>query len=140
MIVHFSRTLAALLLAFVTIEVAACGPKLMRAEYRFELAGQPQRIAPGINVVLIRLVKVPENTPVSGAVLFELKADMSPEQMVGMTAPVRVLPEAQPGIYPLEISFGNVSNQSGKWALTFSAKLQGETQTVQGNVTAQLEP
>lgn len=110
------------------------------ASYQFELVGAPQKTAPGIRVVSVRLVHLPDKKPVRDAVIFETRADMGPDGMVAMTAPVRALPEPEPGIYPFEIEFGPVWNRPGDWALLLAAKVQGETETVRGSVTVNLEP
>ncbi len=61
------------------------------SDYRFELAGKPSAKA-GVSTVLVRLVHVPDRKPVTGAIIIQTRADMGPEQMATMTAPVKVLP------------------------------------------------
>ena len=110
------------------------------SDYRFELAEAPQKTAPGVNTVSVRLVHVPDGKPVSGAVIIQTRADMGPERMAAMTAPVKALPATTPGIYRFQIDFGPVWNKRGEWALTLAAKVQGETETVRGSVNLTLEP
>jgi hypothetical protein len=98
-------------------------------DYRFELA-QAQSAGPGKTTVTVRLVHVPDNKPVAGAVLFESKTDMGPGGMAEMTGKVTPLPADQPGIYRFQIETG----MAGKWALSLGAKVQGETGTVRGNL------
>ena len=135
-----SRVSAVVATFALALALSACGKKEEPVTYRFELAGQVQKTSPGVNVVPIRLIKMPGNEPVKGAVIFETRADMGPENMAGMTAPVKVLPESQPGIYPIEVTFGDIWNRPGSWALTLAAKVQGETETARGSVTVKLEP
>lgn len=119
-----------------TQAVAAAG------DYRFEVVGKPTAKA-GANTVLVRLVHVPDSKPVSGAIIIQTRADMGPEQMAAMTAPVKTVPAApagQAGVYAFEIQNGPVWNKPGKWALTLAAKVQGEPDTVRGTVNLDLTP
>lgn len=109
------------------------------ADYRFELVGKPALKA-GTNTVLVRLVHLPDRKPVSGAVIFQTRADMGPEQMAAMAAPVKAVPATQPGLYAFEIQNGSVWKKPGKWALALAAKVQGEADTVRGTVNLDLNP
>ncbi len=102
-------------------------------DYRFELAGKPQPGRGGKSVVAIRLVHVADNKPVPDAVVFESKADMGPAGMATMTAPVKQMP-VQGGVYRFEVE----PSMTGPWALNLAAKVQGETETIRGSVTAEL--
>ena len=106
--------------------VVACGLAAPNA-YRFELV-QAQPAGEGKTTVTVRLVHVPDNKPVAGAVLFESKTDMGPGGMAEMTGKVSPLPSDQPGIYRFQIETG----MPGKWALNLGAKVQGEAGTVRG--------
>ena len=98
-------------------------------DYRFELV-QAQPVSPGKTTVAVRLVHVPDNKPVAGAVLFESKTDMGPGGMAEMTGKVSPLSSDQPGIYRFQIETG----MAGKWQIALGAKVQGETGTVRGNL------
>lgn len=98
-------------------------------DYRFELV-QAQPAGPGKTAVTVRLVHVPDNKPVAGAVLFETKTDMAPGGMAEMTGKVSPLPADQPGIYRFQIETG----MAGKWALNLGAKVQGEAGTVRDTI------
>ena len=102
-------------------------------DYRFELAGNPQA-ASGKSIVAIKLTHTPDNKPVPGAVIIQTRADMTPDGMKEMTAPVKVLPPKEPGVYLFEITPG----MAGDWMLTLAAKVQGEAETVRGSVTVKL--
>jgi hypothetical protein len=104
------------------------------ADYRFELAGKPQPTSGGKSTVPVRLVHMPDNKPVTGAVVFEMKADMAPMGMPTMTAPIKVVPPPNNGVYRFEVEPG----MAGTWAITLAAKVQGETETVRGTVNADL--
>jgi hypothetical protein len=103
-------------------------------DYRFELSGQPMAAA-GKSIVQLRLVHVPDKKPVTGAVVFEVKADMGPDGMPTMAAPAKALPETTPGVYRVEVQ----PDMAGNYAITVAAKVQGETETVRGSVTARLK-
>jgi hypothetical protein len=100
------------------------------ADYSFELV-QAQPAGPGKTNVTVRLVHVPDNKPVTGAVLFETKSDMGPAGMAEMPGKMSVLPSDKPGLYRFQIETG----MAGKWALNLGAKVQGEAGTVRGTVT-----
>ena len=114
---------------FMAAVVAAAHSLAAPNDYRFELV-QAQPAGPGKTAVTVRLVHVPDNKPVAGAVLFESKTDMGPGGMAEMTGKVTPLPSDQPGIYRFQIETG----MAGKWALNLGAKVQGEAGTVRGNL------
>ncbi len=103
--------------------------------YQFELVGQPEKTGPGVSVVSVRLVHLPDKKPVPNAVIFETRADMGPDGMGEMTAPVKALPESESGVYPFEIQPG----MAGDWAFSLAAKIQGTAETARGSVTFTLE-
>jgi hypothetical protein len=121
---HARAFIGAVVLAASTV-VAAAAPN----DYRFELV-QAQPAGPGKTNVTVRLVHVPDNKPVAGAVLFESKTDMGPGGMAEMTGKVSAQSSEQPGIYRFQVETG----MAGKWALNFAAKVQGEAGTVRGNI------
>lgn len=129
----------AALSAAVLLFAASSGASAAANGYRFEVIGKPVAKS-GINTVLLRLVHLPDRKPVSGAVIFQTRADMGPEQMAAMTAPVKAKPSTQPGIYAFEIQNGMMWKKPGKWALTLAAKVQGEPDTVRGTVNLDLNP
>lgn len=134
---HKHSLAGAVALAFVAVSIgsAAPSPALAAAQdYRFELVGKPQPTRGGKSVIAVRLVHVPDNKPVPGAVVFETKADMGPAGMPTMTAPIKAVPPAQGGVYRFEVEPG----MAGAWAVTLAAKVQGEAETVRGSVTAEL--
>jgi len=113
-----------------SISVAATGATAAPADYRFELV-QAQPEGPGKTTVTVSLVHMPDNKPVTGAVLFESKTDMGPDGMAEMTGKVTPLPSDKPGMYRFAIETG----MAGNWALNLGAKVQGEAGTVRGAVT-----
>ena len=101
-------------------------------DYKFELVGKPQ-LSAHKDIVQVRLVHVADGKPVPDAVIFESKADMGPEGMATMGAPVKAL-SAKDGTYSFEVEPG----MAGTWALHLAAKVQGEAETVRGTVNAAL--
>src|SRR5260221_4330821 len=87
---------AALVLTSIMLlgSCAVAGP----SDYRFELvSAQPE--GAGKTALTIRLVHLPDNKPVAGAVLFENKADMAPAGMADMAGKGSLLPGVHPGLY-----------------------------------------
>ncbi len=132
-------SMAALTAAMIASAVAPNGYAAGK-DYRFELAGAPQKDGKGASVVSVKLVHLPDNKPVPGAVVIESRADMGPIGMAAMTAPVKALPEQPAGTYRFEIPNGRVWKKPDNWALTLDAKVQGEPETVHGSIVVKLEP
>jgi hypothetical protein len=99
-------------------------------DYAFEPVKAEVKKGNGVTVA-VRLVHKPTGKPVSGAVIFSPRIDMSPEGMETMTAPATPAAGAEPGTY----SFKTDLPMAGGWLLTVSAKVQGEQETVTGKVT-----
>lgn len=82
-------------------------------------------------VVTVRLVHKPTGRPISDAIIFSPRIDMSPEGMATMAAPLTPVGGGEPGTY----SFNTDLVMAGGWLLSLSAKVQGEPETVQCKVT-----
>jgi len=100
------------------------------ADYKFEVVSS-RPAAPAKTEVTVRLVHLPDGKPVIGAIVFQSRGDMGPEGMEDMTS--TVTPEAAQPDGLLRYQVG--TSMAGTWALTLSAKVQGESQTVKGTVT-----
>ncbi|MBN9563508.1 MAG: FixH family protein [Alphaproteobacteria bacterium] len=123
-------TLGAFLAAsWAGMSVAAAAAK----DYHFELVGKPTASS-GKETVRVRLLHVPDNKPVRGAVVFESRADMGPQGMPTMTSPIKAIPQASPDVYVFEVEPG----MTGTWAITLAAKVQGEAETVRGTLNVDL--
>ena len=96
-------------------------------DYRFEVAGPPVKSGKA-TVVKIRLVHIPDGKPVTGAVIFQTRFDMGPDGMASMTAPAKLVRSSDANLYQVELE----PQMGGNWALSLSAKVQGETETVSG--------
>jgi hypothetical protein len=134
------RTLMAVAFAASTLPGFATNSFAAGKDYRFELAGAAQKDGNGANIVSVKLVHLPDNKPVTGAIIIQSRADMGPIGMAAMTAPVKSLPEQPPGTYRFEIQNGAVWKKPDNWALDFAAKVQGEPETMRGNIVVKLAP
>ncbi len=72
------------------VAIAALPALAATTDYKFELVGKPQ-LSAHKDIVQVRLVHVADGKPVPDAVIFESKADMGPEGMATMGAPVKAL-------------------------------------------------
>lgn len=124
----FRRAILVGLAIAMSSAIAAAGA----ADYEF----QPLAVAVkngAASELAVRLVHRPTGKPVSGAVLFRTRLDMSPDQMEAMTAKHVAVPTGEPGVYRFTADL----TMAGGWALRIMAKVQGETETVQGTVIFQ---
>jgi len=117
----------------VSLVAGIVGADAAASDYRFELAGNPETSG-GKSIIAVRLAHVPNGKPVAGAIIIQTRADMTPDGMKEMTAPIKALPAKEPGIYRFEVEPG----MAGGWLLTLAAKVQGEAETVRGSVTVKL--
>jgi hypothetical protein len=134
------RTLMAAMVAASILPTLATNSFAAAKDYRFELAGTPQKEGSGANIVSVKLVHLPDNKPVSGAIIIQSRADMGPMGMAAMNGPIKNLAEQPPGTYRFQIQNGSVWKKPDNWALTLAAKVQGEPETVRGNIVVKLEP
>lgn len=78
----------------------------------------------------IRLIGAGANPVMSGVTVTSTRLDMGPDGMATMTAPLRPVSSAMPGI----IAFETDLVMAGRWALTVSAKVEGQPKPVTGKV------
>jgi len=123
---------AALVLVAAGIAIVAPAHALAAAtDYRFELVGSPVKSGK-VTLIKVRLIHVPDGKPIPGAIIIQTKLDMAPQGgMAGMTAPATVSTGPEAGIYQVTVE----PQIGGDWALSLSAKVQGEPETVNGTVT-----
>ena len=104
-------------------------------DYAFE-AVQPE-IEKGDDVtVAVRLVERATKRPVSGAVIIATRIDMAPDDMAAMDAPLTPMPSDEPGVYAFKTNL----IMAGRWRLSIAAKVQGEPETVKGEVVYTAKP
>jgi hypothetical protein len=124
---HLTRALlgAALLAGFLLAasEYLIVAPN----DYRFELV-EAQPAGPMKTNIAVRLVHLPDENPVAGAVI--LKATMGPA-MAEIPGYVSSLPSDQVELFRFQVE----TVMASKWTLFLTAKVQGEAEPVRGRVT-----
>ncbi|CAN7492532.1 FixH family protein [Pararhizobium sp. LjRoot238] len=86
--------------------------------------------------VSVRLVDKRTGKSVPDAVIFTTRMDMAPEGMEMMTTPVEVSASTEPGVY----NFTTNLSMEGGWRFQIAAKVQGEPETVQGELVLKATP
>ncbi len=105
------------------------------ANYEFHLA--ETSVAQGPEAVVTVLIKDKRSgKPVSDAVIFATRLDMAPEGMEAMTTTLDPLPSEEAGVYRFK---ANLSMEGG-WRFKLALKVQGEPETVQGELVLQAKP
>ncbi|MEA2950921.1 MAG: hypothetical protein QOJ96_441 [Alphaproteobacteria bacterium] len=95
-------------------------------DYDFQLVQSEVKQANGA-VVDVRLVNTKLQAPVADAVIFAQRIDMAPDGMEMMAAPIELMPSPSPGVYRFKTDL----TMAGRWQLSISAKVQGETGTLE---------
>ncbi|MTJ82047.1 MAG: FixH family protein [Telmatospirillum sp.] len=98
-------------------------------DYRFEAVSPHVAAAPDTRIA-VRLIHLPDNKPVADAVIFGARLEMPMSGMAPMAGKVTALKPAVSGEYPFQADV----SMAGNWILKLSAKVQGETGTVTGDV------
>lgn len=104
-------------------------------DYEFQLV-QPEVPQGPEATVAVRLIGKRTSKPVPDAVIFSTRLDMAPEGMEAMTTSVEEMPSAEAGVYTFKT---NLSMEGG-WRFKLAAKVQGEADTVQGELVLQAQP
>ncbi|AWL98513.1 MULTISPECIES: FixH family protein [Bradyrhizobium] len=112
-----------------TLSLAASAAMAGPSDYAFEpVTAQMKK---GDDVTLsIRLTNKQTGKPVADAVIFKTRVDMAPDGMAEMESAVAPLPSQEPGVY----AFRTDLPMAGRYQVTLSAKVQGESETVTGKV------
>jgi hypothetical protein len=98
-------------------------------DYVFELVKSEIK-SNNVATVAVRLLHKPTGKPVTDAVIVQTRLDMAPDGMADMATAIAPLPSPEPGVY----AFKAPLTMAGRWLLTVSAKVQGETGTVVGKL------
>ena len=101
----------------------------------FEPVQTEIRKGEGITIA-VRLVNKAGNNPVTDAVIIATRIDMAPDGMAAMDAPLTPIPSDEPGVYAFKTDFV----MAGRWRLSIAAKVQGEPETVKGEVIYTASP
>jgi hypothetical protein len=86
--------------------------------------------------VSVRLIDKRTGKAVTDAVIFTTRMDMAPEGMEMMTTPVVAAASTEPGVYSFKSDFV----MAGGWRFKLAAKVQGEPETVQGEIVLKAAP
>ena len=117
--------------------VLASPPAVLAAsrDYAFQFV-QPE-VAQGADAkIAVRLVDKRTGDAVPDAVIFATRLDMAPDGMEAMTTSVEALPSTEAGIYSFKVDL----SMEGGWRLKLAAKVQGELETVQGELILRVTP
>ena len=126
-------TAAAATLALLV--ASASGAFAGAKDYEFQLVSSEVKHGPQAEVA-VRLVDKRTGASVPGAVIFTTRMDMAPDGMEMMTTSVENLPAQDPGVY----RFRSNLSMAGGWRFKVAAKVQGEPETVQGEVVLKALP
>jgi hypothetical protein len=118
-----TAVVAATLSLAVTVAVAGAG------DYAFEPVNPEMKKGEDVTLA-VRLTNKQTGKPVADAVIFKTRVDMAPDGMAEMVSAVAPLPSKEPGVY----AFKTDLPMAGRYQLTLSAKVQGESETVTGKV------
>jgi YtkA-like len=120
-----------ILLAGVAIAIAVARTALAGAnDYVFEPIKAEVKKGDDV-IVSVRLKHKATGKPVTDAVIVQTRIDMSPDAMGEMASPLTPVPSNEPGVY----SFKTDLSMQGRWLLSIAAKVQGEPDTVVGEIT-----
>lgn len=112
-----------------TLSLAASAAMAGAGDYAFEPVNAQMK--KGDDVTLsVRLTNKQTGKPVANAVIFKTRVDMAPDGMAEMESAVAPLPSKEPGVY----AFKTDLPMAGRYQVTLSAKVQGESETVTGKV------
>ena len=104
-------------------------------DYEFQLV-EPSVSRGSEALVSILLKDKRTGKPVSDAVIFATRLDMAPEGMEAMTTTLDPLSSDEAGVYRFK---ANLSMEGG-WRFKLAVKIQGEPETVQGELVLQAKP
>ncbi|MDK4718803.1 FixH family protein [Rhizobium sp. CNPSo 3968] len=130
-----SLSAGAMLLAGVLVAGSATVTLAASQDYEFQPVSTDVKQGQG-SPVSVRLIDKRTGKPVPDAVVFTTRMDMAPEGMEMMTTPVRAATSTEPGVYAFNTDF----TMAGSWRFKLAAKIQGEPDTVQGELVLKAAP
>lgn len=128
---HVRTALLAGAMLFNTATASFAGAQ----DYEFQAVQTEIKQGPG-STVSIRLVDKRTGKAVPDVVIFTTRMDMAPDGMEGMTTKVDPATSAEPGVY----AFTTDLSMEGGWRFQVAAKVQGEPETVKGEVVLKAVP
>lgn len=124
-----------MLLAGILIAGSATVSFAAAQDYEFQPVSTDVKQGQG-SLVSVRLVDKRTGKPVPDAVIFTTRMDMAPEGMEAMTTPVEAAASTEQGVYAFKTDF----TMAGSWRFKLAAKVQGEPDTVQGELVLKAAP
>jgi YtkA-like len=113
-----------------TLTMTGTRPVLAASQdYIFEIV-QPKIQESNSAIISVRLMSKVSGKPVTDAVIFQTRLDMSPDNMGDMATKVTPLASSEPGVHRFRADL----SMTGRWALKLAAKVPGEQETVRGEV------
>ena len=113
----------------LALGMLATGALAAASDYEFQPVTVDVKNGAGSELA-VRLIHKPSGKPVTGAVIFRTRLDMSPDSMGEMTAKHAAMPGSEPGVYRFKADF----TMAGGWALKLQAKVPGESETIEATV------
>jgi len=118
-----------LIIGSATVTLAAS------TDYEFQPVSTDVKQGQG-SLVSVRLIDKRTGKPVPDAVIFTTRMDMAPEGMEMMVTPVEAATSTEPGVYAFKTDFA----MAGGWRFKLAAKVQGEPDTVEGELVLKAAP
>ena len=112
-----------------TLSLAASAALAGAGDYAFEPVNPEMKKGDDVTLA-VRLTNKQTGKPVADAVIFKTRVDMGPDGMAEMESAVAPLPSKEPGVY----AFRTDLPMAGRYQVTLSAKVQGESETITGKV------
>jgi hypothetical protein len=126
---NIKRLLRSFVLSQTLTLAAAFAAQAAPEDYAFKIISSELHPGDGVSIS-VGLTDLRTNTPVADAVIFTTRLDMAPEGMEGMTTPVEALASDVPGQYEFKADLA----MAGNWRFQIAAKVQGEAETVRGEL------
>jgi hypothetical protein len=104
-------------------------------DYEFQAVQTDIKQGPG-STVSVRLIDRRTGNTVPDAVIFTTRMDMAPDGMETMTTTVAPSTSTEPGVY----AFTTNLSMEGGWRFQLAAKVQGEPETVKGEIVLKAVP
>ncbi|ACM40331.1 MULTISPECIES: FixH family protein [Rhizobium/Agrobacterium group] len=104
-------------------------------DYEFQAVQTEIKQGPAATVS-VRLIDKRTGKTVPDAVIFTTRMDMAPDGMETMTTKVDLATSGEPGVY----AFTTNLSMEGGWRFQVAAKVQGEPETVKGEVVLKAVP
>mgnify|MGYP003588996774 CR=1 FL=1 len=104
-------------------------------DYEFRLVQSELKHGNGV-VIAVQLIDKRSGKPVPDAVIFAQRIDMAPDGMEMMASPIEAMPSTEPGTYRFKTNLV----MAGGWRLSFGAKVQGETGTLENKLILKALP